>query len=112
MPSDLRAGFAQASWIGGIESTLAAIALLANRFDVMWAMSQVGHADAKMTTDVYAQLQQRSRRDHGQARPARARSSECRHCSEAAQHHAKQVLNADRPISRLTRARRVLRGRG
>jgi hypothetical protein len=43
------------------------IALLANRFDVMWAMSQVGHADSKMTTDVYAQLQQRARRDHGRA---------------------------------------------
>lgn len=33
----------------------------------MWVMSQVGHADSKMTTDVYAQLQQRVRRDHGRA---------------------------------------------
>ena len=30
------------------------IALLANRFDVKWVMSQVGHADSKMTLDVYA----------------------------------------------------------
>jgi integrase len=43
------------------------IALLANRFDVLWVMGQVAHADSKMTMDVYAQLQQR-----GQAR-ARAR---------------------------------------
>jgi len=43
------------------------VALLANNFDVMWVMSQVGHADSKMTTDVYAQLQQRVRRDHGRA---------------------------------------------
>ena len=28
-------------------------------------MSQVGHADSKMTTDVYAQLQQRAKRDPG-----------------------------------------------
>ena len=30
-------------------------------------MSQVGHADSKMTLDVYAQLQQRVKRDHGTA---------------------------------------------
>jgi hypothetical protein len=28
-------------------------------------MSQVGHADSKMTLDVYAQLEQRVKRDHG-----------------------------------------------
>ncbi len=28
-------------------------------------MSQVGHADSKMTLDVYAQLEQRVHRDHG-----------------------------------------------
>jgi hypothetical protein len=33
--------------------------VLANRFDVKWVMSQVGHADSKMTLDVYAQ------REHG-----------------------------------------------
>jgi hypothetical protein len=28
-------------------------------------MSQVGHADLKMTLDVYAQLEQRVKREHG-----------------------------------------------
>jgi hypothetical protein len=28
-------------------------------------MSQVGHADSKMTLDVYTQLEQRIRRNHG-----------------------------------------------
>jgi hypothetical protein len=50
-----------------LRRTYVSIALLANKFDVMWVMSQVGHADSKMTTDVYAQLQQRVRRDHGRA---------------------------------------------
>jgi integrase len=31
---------------------------VANNFDVKWVMSQVGHADARMTMDVYAQLEQ------------------------------------------------------
>jgi hypothetical protein len=43
------------------------VALLANRFDVLWVMRQVGHADSKMTMDVYAQLQQRAERSHGEA---------------------------------------------
>src|SRR4051794_11217890 len=42
-------------------------ALLANHFDVMWVVIQVGRADSKMTTDVYNQLHQRARRDHGRA---------------------------------------------
>jgi hypothetical protein len=41
------------------------IALLANGFDVKWVMSQVGHADSKMTLDVYAQLEQRADRSRG-----------------------------------------------
>jgi hypothetical protein len=41
--------------------------LLANRFDVLWVMRQVGHADSHMTMDVYAQLQQRAERQHGEA---------------------------------------------
>jgi hypothetical protein len=41
------------------------IALLANNFDVLWVMGQVGHEDSKMTMNVYAQLQQRVKRDHG-----------------------------------------------
>jgi hypothetical protein len=28
-------------------------------------MAQVGHADSKMTLDVYAQLEHRAKRDHG-----------------------------------------------
>jgi hypothetical protein len=34
-------------------------------FDVKWVMSQVRHADSKMTLDVYAQLEQRDKREHG-----------------------------------------------
>jgi len=45
--------------------TYISIALLANNFDVKWVMDQVGHADSKMTMDVYAQLQQRAKRSHG-----------------------------------------------
>ena len=41
------------------------IALLANNLDVKWVMGQVGHADAKMTMDVYAALEQRLKRGHG-----------------------------------------------
>lgn len=50
-----------------LRRTYISIALLANGFDVMWVMSHVGHADSKMTTDVYAQLLQCARRDDGQA---------------------------------------------
>jgi integrase len=45
--------------------TYISIALLANNFDVKWVMGQVGHADSKMTMDVYAQLEQRVDRSHG-----------------------------------------------
>jgi integrase len=48
-----------------LRRTYISIALLANRFDVKWVMSQVGHADWKMTIDVYAQLEQRVKREHG-----------------------------------------------
>ena len=47
--------------------TYISIALLANGFDVKWVMSQVGHADSKMTLDVYAQLEKRVERAHGTA---------------------------------------------
>lgn len=50
-----------------LRRTYISIALLANRFDVLWVMRQVGHADSKMTMDVYAQLQQRAERSHGEA---------------------------------------------
>ena len=48
-----------------LRRTYISIALLANNFDVKWVMDQVGHADSKMTMDVYAQLEQRAKRDHG-----------------------------------------------
>jgi integrase len=50
-----------------LRRTYISIALLANNFDVLWVMRQVGHADSKMTMDVYAQLQLRVNRQHGQA---------------------------------------------
>jgi hypothetical protein len=50
-----------------LRRTHISIALLANNFDVKWVMSQVGHADSKMTMDVYAQLEQRAARSHGAA---------------------------------------------
>jgi len=48
-----------------LRRTYISIALLANSFDVKWVMNQVGHADSKMTLDVYAQLEQRADRSHG-----------------------------------------------
>jgi integrase len=48
-----------------LRRTYVSIQLLANEFDVKWVMSQVGHADSKMTMDVYAQLEQRVDRSHG-----------------------------------------------
>jgi integrase len=50
-----------------LRRTYISIALLANNFDVLWVMGQVGHEDSKMTMDVYAQLQQRVKREHGRA---------------------------------------------
>jgi hypothetical protein len=40
--------------------------LVANSYDLEWVMGQVGHADSKMTMDVYSQLQQRVKRQHGE----------------------------------------------
>jgi len=48
-----------------LRRTYISIALLANNFDVKWVMGQVGHANSKMTMDVYAQLEQRVDRSHG-----------------------------------------------
>jgi integrase len=58
-----------------LRRTYITIALLANRFDVLWVMNQVGHADSKMTMDVYAQLQQRVDRQHGHAFDALVRQA-------------------------------------
>ena len=59
-----------------LRRTYISIALLANRFDVKWVMSRVGHADSKMTLDVYAQLEQRVKREHGVRFDALVRSAE------------------------------------
>ena len=59
-----------------LRRTYVSIALLANNFDVKFVMSQVGHADSKMTLDVYAQLEQRMKRDHGRRFDALIRSAE------------------------------------
>lgn len=48
-----------------LRGTYVSIALLANGFDVKWVMGQVGHADSRMTLEVYAQLMRRARREHG-----------------------------------------------
>jgi integrase len=50
-----------------LRRTYISVALPANGFDVKWVMSQVGHANSKMTMDVYAQLEQRVDRRHGTA---------------------------------------------
>jgi integrase len=50
-----------------LRRTYVSIALVANNFDVKWVMSQVGHADSKMTLDIYAQLEQRAKRTHGES---------------------------------------------
>jgi integrase len=50
-----------------LRRTYISIALLGNNFDVKWVMGQVGHADSKMTMDVYAQLEQRVDRSHGES---------------------------------------------
>lgn len=41
--------------------------LLATNFDIPFAQSQVGHASAKMTLDVYNHLLNPSKRQHDQA---------------------------------------------
>jgi integrase len=50
-----------------LRRTYISIALIANEFDVKFVMAQVGHADSKMTMDVYAQLEKRAKRSHGES---------------------------------------------
>ncbi len=47
--------------------TYVSIMLLATNFDVTYVQHQVGHAESGMTLDVYAQLLDRRKRDHGAA---------------------------------------------
>ena len=65
--------------------TYISIALLANQFDVKWVMGQVGHADSKMTMDVYAQLEQRIDRSHGENFDRLVAEAEIRAGSETAE---------------------------
>jgi hypothetical protein len=62
-----------------LRRTYISIALPANKFDVKWVMGQVGHADSKMTMDVYAHLQQRLKCEHGEAFDAMIREEELMH---------------------------------
>jgi len=48
-----------------LRRTYISIALVAYEWDVKYVMDQVGHADSKMTLDVYAKMQQRAKRDNG-----------------------------------------------
>jgi integrase len=48
-----------------LRRTYISIALVAYEWDVKYVMDQVGHAGSKMTLDVYAQMQQRAKRDNG-----------------------------------------------
>jgi hypothetical protein len=50
-----------------LRRTYVSIMLLATNFDVTYVQHQVGHAESKMTLDVYAQLLDRPKRDHGVA---------------------------------------------
>ena len=50
-----------------LRRTYVSMMLMATNFDVPYVQSQVGHADSKMTMDVYAQLLDRSKREHGAA---------------------------------------------
>ncbi len=47
--------------------TYVSIMLLATNFDVAFVQSQVGHSNSKLTVDVYNQLLDRSKRQHGAA---------------------------------------------
>ena len=76
-------------------------------------MSQVGHANSKMTMDVYAQLEQRVKRNHGssfdrlvrQARELRGEDSTAR---EAAQLAPKTHQPQNRGVFGPTRTRPLL----
>jgi hypothetical protein len=50
-----------------LRRTYVSIMLLATNFDVTYVQHQVGHAESRMTLDVYSQLLDRQKRDHGVA---------------------------------------------
>jgi integrase len=50
-----------------LRRTYVSIMLLATNFDVTYVQHQVGHAESRMTLDVYSQLLDRQKQDHGVA---------------------------------------------
>ena len=91
-----------------LRRTYISIARLANRFDVLWVMSQVGHADSEMTMDVDAQLQLRVDREHGRAFDALFRQARGRLCERGRPVFARQRHRASsvdkHPLRRAIRA--------
>jgi len=100
-----------------LRRTYISISLVANEYDIKWVMEQVGHADSHMTLDVYNQLQQRAKRDHGRSFDRlmrQARTELYRRDAEAA-HDDGGVLDheLDHGRKRAPKARRSRRsGRG
>ena len=83
-----------------LRRTYISIALRANNYDVKFVMGQVGHADSKMTLDVYAQLEQRAKRDHGAWFDELMRGEEEDPSGEAAPSHQRKTA---RPTTRTSR---------
>jgi hypothetical protein len=54
-------------------------------------MSQVGHADSKMTMDVYAHLEQRVKRDHGDKFDELVRTAR-KHLNESSEAPSEQLI--------------------
>ena len=50
-----------------LRRTYVSIMLLATNFDVTYVQHQVGHAESRMTLDVYSQLLDRQKQGHGVA---------------------------------------------
>ena len=87
-----------------LRRTYISIALRANNYDVKWVMSQVGHADSKMTLDVYAQLEHRAKRDHG-ARFDELAEGPDDQCSEKTTGDGPPERQPERAVAQLVRAR-------
>ena len=60
-----------------LRRTYVSIMLLATNFDVTYVQHQVGHAESRMTLDVYSQLLDRRKRDHGVAFDALLADARC-----------------------------------
>jgi integrase len=91
-----------------LRRTYISIALLANNFDVKWVMGQVGHADSKMTMDVYAQLEQRVKRSHGKSfdRLVRQAREQVKGLSFDGPEQGKKAEDTPKPKRRIGRPRR------